>query len=774
MERLAAEGPLVLFLDDLHWADPASTLLLRYLGPRLRKHPVLILGAYRKSEEEENREFREALAELHRERLISTIPLGRFDAVQVGQIIGEMFHTAEVSKEFRELVHSRTGGNPLLVEEVLRALVRDRVIYWAGAGWERRPVDQIEIPEGVKEIILQRLRKFDEKSIEQLRLASVIGYDFDFDLLLAISGEQEDRLLDSIEALLRGRLIQEVPASHGRSIYLFADHPTRDVLYEQVSLVRRRRLHLKIAQAIEGLGDKVARARAPELAHHFLQGNDVAKAREFSVLAGEQAAQVFAHEESCRHFQTALELAEEEGDLPTQAHLLHRMGLEVISLGRGKDALKLLTEAATLYGRISSPQKQAEALSTAATVCREATGDVNRALALAREAVSVLEKLPEQEELSEALVGLGVILASTRDFAESREVLERALALANKYHNVDAASTALQFLGNSVPWSMKSEGLANATRAAQIAEEGGALRTATKLVNLGMALGWVHGDPRAGIDAMQRGQKEAERRSQLQYVGFARAGISGLLVFLGRMKEARAEAQAALTLEPESGHSMNRALALATLGALEAVTGDLSRARELVAEARRLAIGVGSPNATTYAESLLIERAVDQGMRETETEDHLETLLTTTFSGTRDLFDARMFGYAAMAVGESRLRHGGKDAAPLLAELDTLATELDEEWARACRDVLRGELLLAQGDPKDAMERFVAAASSWKSLSQPYEEAKARELLGSALARLGRSSEARAAYDDALNLLEGIGAKVRANRVRSLRDSVPS
>ncbi|MGA8302702.1 MAG: AAA family ATPase [Thermoplasmata archaeon] len=768
VEGLADAGPLVIFLDDLHWADPASTLLLRYLGPRLRKHPVLILGAYRKTEEEENRDFREALAELHRERLVSTVPLGRFDAAQVGHIIREMFHTSEVSKEFRELVHSRTGGNPLLVEEVLRALVRDRIIYWAGTGWERRSVDQIEIPEGVKEIILQRLRKFDDKSIDLLRLASVIGYDFDFDLLLAISGEEEARMLDAIESLLRGQLIQEVPASHGRSIYLFSDHPTRDVLYEQASLVRRRRLHLKIAQAIENLGEKTARARAPELAHHFLQGNDIGKAREYSVLAGEQAAAVFAHAESYRHFRTALEMAEEEGDDASKARALHRMGLEALALNQGREALKCLTDAAALYARISLPQERAAALSMAATVARETQGDVELALRLAREAVATLESGPESQELAVALNSLGVILLATRNFDEGRAILERAVPLAQKYHDVDSAATALQFLGNSLPWNRKEEGLARTVEGARIAEEGGAQRTATKFVNLGFSLGWIRGDPRAGIEAMERGRRAAERRGQAQYVDFARASKSGLFLLLGRTNEAREEARAALEGETGVGSTMSRALALSTYGALEALAGEYDRAREIAAELRRISVGVGVPHFVAYLDSMVIDRAIEEQTQDIEAEGELENLLATSLGHVKDLQDVRMLGFALVAAGEGRIRSGAKDAQPLLDRLEELASELDESWARASRDVLQGEVLRARRDLPGAVRAFRDAADAWKQLSDPYQEAKARELLGSALTELGQAVEAKAAFDRAIELLGTLNAQVRLRRVQRL------
>ncbi len=773
MERLAGEGPLVLFLDDLHWADPASTQLLRYLGPRLRKHPILILGAYRKSEEEENRDFREALAELHRERLISTLTLGRFDAQQVGQLIADMFHTGEVSGEFRDLVHSRTGGNPLLVEEVLRALVRDHVIYWAGAGWERKPVDQIEIPDGVKEIILQRLRKFGEKSVDLLRLASVIGYEFDFDVLHVVSGEDEAKLLDAVENLLRGRLIQEVAAPHGRSIYLFADHPTRDVLYEQVSLVRRRRLHLKIAQTIEGLGEKTARARAPELAHHFLQGNDIAKAREYSFLSGEQAARVFAHAESYRHFQTAREMAEEGENVAGQAEAMDRMAVEALQLGRGSEPLKLFTEAAALYAKASNLEAQAEALSSAATVCREQEGDVDRALRLAREAVGVLEKVPESKELAAALVGLGVILFSTRELEEGRAVMERAAALAQKYHDVDSASTSLQFLAQALPRTESAESLKRAKEAVRIAEEGDAVRIATKLVNLGISVGWVHGDLREGLEIMERGRKAAERKNQTQYIGFARGGASGILELAGRFKEAREEATAAL----QSGGtevSMNRGLGLITLGALEAIAGDYQRARLIAAEARKVTEGVGTPQMVTHLEGLLLDRAYDEGTRDTEAEEHTERLLSTNLAGSRGLADARMYGFALSAGVENRIRHGTPTTAPLLAEMDLLAQELDEPWARATRDALQGELLLSREDARAAVDLFRGSAETWRRLGLPYEEAKAWEFHATSLARCGDIAGARESYGRALGLLEGLGARARRVRVEHLRDALPT
>ncbi len=774
VDRLASEGPLVLFLDDLHWADPASSALLRHLVPRLKNRPVLFLGAYRKAEEEENRELRETLAELHREHLESTVTLGRLEAGHVGSLIAQMFHTEQVSDEFTNLVHSRTGGNPLLIEEVLRALVKDRVIYWSGSGWERRPVDQIEIPEGVKEIILQRLRRYDEKTLDLLRIASVFGYEFDFDLLQEISGEEETKLLDLVEGLIRGRLIQEVGGAHGRSVYVFADHPTRDVLYDQVSLVRRRRTHLRIAQALERQGGKLVRDRAAELAHHFLQGNDVAKAREYSFRAAERAASVFAHSESRGHYRTALELAEEAGDEDARAEILERLAWETNFLGLGAESFEHHLAAADVYGKLGRRQEQARALSAAATLAREALSDVPRALRLARESIKLLEGTEESPSLVQAYTSLAVLLASTGAVPEARELLVKAQALGQKFHLVDEVSTSLQFLANTAPWSKKAEGVAQSTEAARIAERGDAVRTSTKLTNFGIMLGFTTSDIPGALEVMERARKEAERRGQAQYAAFARGARASLLAAAGRWPEARREAEAVLAASGGRGRTLGDAMALSALAGCEATTGDLGRANELEERARKLWEGMQASTSAATVEAWIVERSLDDGREDTEGEARVEALLASVLPNERTLVGVRQRATLLLAVAEARLRHGNIEGTrPLVEELEVLARELDEPWAAAYRDRVVGQVCLAQGLTPEAVERLRNGAEFALKAGLPFEEGKTRQLLGGALVKAGRNEEARAEFDRAIGIFERLGAGPAAAHVRQRRDQIP-
>lgn len=773
LERLSSEGALLVFLDDLHWADPASTLLLRFLVPRLSKRPVLLVGAYRKDEGDENRALREALSELHREHLLTTVTLGRFDAPQVGTLIGEMFHAREVSREFRDLVHARTGGNPLLVEEVLRALVRDKVIYWSGTGWERRPVDEIEIPEGVKEIITQRLRRFDQKAVELLRLASVIGYEFDFDLLAEISGEEEGHLLDLLEALLRGRLVQEVKGSHGRALYIFADHPTRDVLYEEVSLVRRRRLHLKIARAVEGLGEKATRDRLGEIAHHYLEGNDVAKAREFTLKAAERAASVFAHNESYQLYRTAVDLLEEEGDELARARTLRLMGVEAGHLGRGSEARRCLMEAEALYGRLGRPVERALVLIEATRIERETLGDALRAVELGRQAVALLETLGESAELADALNSLGVVLTSTGQISEGRRCIERSIPLAEKFHQVDAASTGFQFLANTSPWTKKEEALALAAQGIRVAEEGDANRLATKFVNNSFALISVRDDARGALENAERGRREAERRGQPMYVRFALAGRAWVLVCAGRWAEARAEAQAAQDLSAEPRRSLDDAISLSTLAILETHTGDLEKARALATKARSIWEGLHSPITAAEIDLALLDRAADEGRTEPELAARLEGTLGTSRARGRTMDSVRTHANVLLALVVVRLRSDA--TAPvddLLDELAELSSAIDEPWSRAALARARGARAAARKEYAVAVAELANAVTELERTETPYSLGRTLLGLGEAQALSGDKDGARKSLDRAAAVFERLSAAPARAATERLRASL--
>ena len=293
--------PVVLVLDDLHWADHPSLLLLEFVARELASARVMIIGTYRDVELSRQHPLSRTLGELTRERLFQRVLLRGLDQEDVGRFI-ELASGITPPTGMVEAVHRQTEGNPLFVTEVVRLLVQEGELTQGRA--EERDSWSVRIPEGVREVIGRRLDRLSERCNETLTIASVIGREFTLEQLNPlIEGMTGDRLLEVLEEALSGRVIEELPRTVGR--YQFTHALIQETLAGELSTTRKVRLRARIAEALESLYGADAEAHASELAHHFAEAQTVLGAEKlvhYSLLAGERALAAYAHGKALAHF----------------------------------------------------------------------------------------------------------------------------------------------------------------------------------------------------------------------------------------------------------------------------------------------------------------------------------------------------------------------------------------------------------------------------------------------------------------------------------------
>ncbi|MBW3589726.1 MAG: AAA family ATPase [Actinobacteria bacterium] len=306
-------SPLVLVLDDLHWADKPTLMLLRHLA-RAPEGPFL-LGTYRDVELDRRHPFAETLADLRREEVVERVVLrgltedGVLDYMErrAGQTLDKS------GRDLASALHRETEGNPFFVREIMRHLVEAGAILEQDGRWSStRPIEEVGLPESVREVIGRRLNRLSEGCGEVLSVGSVIGRDFDLAVLARVSGINEDALADLLdEAVRAGGVIEEV--SNVMGLYSFSHALVRETLYEELSTNRRVRLHRRVGEALEDLFASDPGPYLSELAHHFFEasiGGAEDKAIDYAVRAGSRAIDQFAYEEAIAHFERALQLLE--------------------------------------------------------------------------------------------------------------------------------------------------------------------------------------------------------------------------------------------------------------------------------------------------------------------------------------------------------------------------------------------------------------------------------------------------------------------------------
>ena len=460
----AKAQPLVVVLDDLHWADKPSLLLLQFLAREMRSSRLLILGTYRDVELRRAHPLAQALAELNREQVSSRVALRGLTEPDVARYI-EMTSGMEPPHELVAAVHRETEGNPFFVAECVRLLVSEgRLEKPAGGSWS------ISVPQSVREVVGRRLDQLSESSNALLQIASVVGREFALGVVQAVSDLDPDAVTDAIEEAVAARVVGEAPRTRDR--YAFSHALIRETLYEEIPTTRRVGVHRRIGVVLETLYKDAPEPHLAELAYHFLEaspGGDVGKAVDYAERAAERALSQLAYEEATKHYRMALEALElAPGDPARRGRLLLQLGeanrragdvesaraafFDAAELARSARDSRLLAQAGiglragAGFGYVD--ERRAAILDEAlgsignddpalrSRLCGELArtlyfGDQIRVRALADESVSAAETSGDPAALAEALSTRAYVLWSA-DPPEGRlEAGDRIVRLAN-------------------------------------------------------------------------------------------------------------------------------------------------------------------------------------------------------------------------------------------------------------------------------------------------------------------------------------------------------
>jgi tetratricopeptide (TPR) repeat protein len=342
VQRSCRAGPLVVVMEDLHWADEPTLALFQHVVQIIPTIPLLVIGTYRDVELDTARPFARTLESLLRQRAAVRIPLRRLPESAVADMLAGLAGGAPPPSGLAHAVYSETEGNPFFVEEVFHHLSEEGKLFEGDRSWKRnlRIVD-LEVPEGVRLVIGRRLERLGDETRRVLTNAAVIGRSFSLRVLEAIEDQDSDRVLDAIEDAERAHLV--APVVGGREPrYMFAHELIRQTLSGGLSLPRRQRLHLKIADAIERVYAPSIDKHVSMLAHHLYQagaGAEPGRAGGYLLRAGRTALESAAFEEALAFFDSGLSL---EDDLPgtTRADLHDGRASALRSLGRTDDAIE--------------------------------------------------------------------------------------------------------------------------------------------------------------------------------------------------------------------------------------------------------------------------------------------------------------------------------------------------------------------------------------------------------------------------------------------------
>jgi DNA-binding SARP family transcriptional activator len=325
LASMSADRPVLLLLDDLQWAAKPTLLLLRHVARAAEPKRLLILGLYRDTELGRDHPLVEVLADLRRQGDSNRISLVGLDpsgvAAFMEEAAGHALDTDDLA--LARAIHDGTEGNPFFVREVLRHLVETGAVQRQEGRWGARPlIEELGIPEGVREVVGRRLSRLSGEANRVLRVASVVGLEFDLAVLRAATdGVEEESLLLAVEEATEARLVIEASGVAPR--YRFSHALVRDTLYDSLSPARRMTLHRRVAGGLEAVYAGRLDDHLPALAHHYARATDptedTTRAVDYAARAGDRAFTQLAHDEAVVYYRQALELLRTAGDAPVEA-----------------------------------------------------------------------------------------------------------------------------------------------------------------------------------------------------------------------------------------------------------------------------------------------------------------------------------------------------------------------------------------------------------------------------------------------------------------------
>lgn len=546
-KRAAAQQPLLLVLDNMHWADTPSLRLLEFLTPEIGACRILVLITYRDIALSRRHPLSNTLSELAKQPGFLRVRLRGFNAAETAQFM-KVITGAPPADDLLAVIHGQTEGNPLFVREMTRFLLDEGLLDAQAAGFHlRNPARPLHrIPEGIREAIGARLNRLSAACNRVLAHAAVIGRSFHYTVLRSVvENMDEETLRTAFDEAISAAVVERLA---GRDTYQFSHALIREALYEELTTGQRMRIHLRVADAIE-MSSAVMDWAA--LAHHrcaALPAGDVKKARDSAQRAGAQADRLCAYEEAARYYRLARQALETEGHAQGDAYLLLLIeeGETLNRSANWREAREIFGEAAALAKALRLPHE----LARAARGFEEATwrpGLSGEAAAnLLREA---LDALGEAESLAKAevLSALTRALIFTGDVDEAMRISEHAIAMARRLGEPAALANALR-AGLGARWLPEhlDRRMATAAEAMELARAAGDRQRVLEAASWRLFDLMELGNLQARAAVFEAYAREADELRQPFYQYIAISSRSMLALFEGHLSTAEEWAQRAL------------------------------------------------------------------------------------------------------------------------------------------------------------------------------------------------------------------------------------
>ena len=471
--RAAQDQPLLVVLEDMHWADESTVLLTEYLAPLLPEMPVLVLGTYRDADVDLSHPLARVIGQLGRRRLLERVSLRRlsFDGVRamLRALAGQ-----PAPEELTRVISRETDGNPFFVEEVYLHLVESGVLLDERDRLRRDPrLDEVSVPESIRLVLGQRLDRLTSFTHEVLVAAAVSGRMFNSEIVGEVADASEDALTEAFDEAERARLL--APGKVAGQL-MFSHELICQTLLSGTSAVKRERLHLRTAEAISRRYSDDLEAHAGDLAYHLSRAGrygDRASLVRYLKIAGDRAFDAAAFDDAVGHFEHALSLVP-SADRLGRAQLLERLAMAQRSVGRWDDALRTMNDALDRYEALGQVEAIGR-LGWAMVYQLVWTARLVEGVQVGQRTVAALGDTVSADK-ARVLSALGWAISLSSDYAAATAMFDQARAIAEQVGNERALADVLHMQTiHHLSYGEFAEGVQVGLRAAEMFERESAL-----------------------------------------------------------------------------------------------------------------------------------------------------------------------------------------------------------------------------------------------------------------------------------------------------------
>jgi predicted ATPase/class 3 adenylate cyclase len=736
----AQRRPLLIILEDLHWADDASLELLQFLLYAVRQAPLMIYAITRPFSESPMSKVNE-WAVRHLPGRFTPLRLQHLSPDQSLSLLRSLLAASDLPEALRGEILARAAGVPFYLEEILRMLIDRGVLRPENGGWQVAAavdVAALGVPDSLEGLLLARFDRLDEAERKILQTASVIGHRFSVRLLEALlEGEGGHAVGAALEDLSRREFILPA-ASQPDAEYSFRHVLMSEAIYSTLLKKERSRLHGRVGEAIERLYPGRLDEYVELLARHYSWSPQSERALHYLLLAGEKAAAGFINEQARQHFQLALDLLPQTPHTPDQVSRIHAgmgdlqtlAGDYPVAFLHYQIALETRQDAQASGPAENSQAQECSALQRKLAKTLERQGEYEKALIRLNQAQESLsaEGQPYPVEQANLLSDKAWISFRMGNFSEAEGLLNQALSQVEHTGAYDAVASIYNRLGgiayNQGDWNRTADYLRKSIAIREAI--GDVVGLATSFNNLGL-LGIEVGNFEDALESLTRSYELKSRLGQTEGISMCLSNLGWLRTQRGELQEAQACLSQALELARQIGYSSLEGEILRTTGEMHLAAQEWAQAAEVLSQAARLLAQMGANDQLVDTYRLLGEASLGAD-RLAEAQDYAakaQALTSNLSSSTQELSTVqrgeswRFRGMLAGHLGDwdTALRY--------LKESEKIFQALGSRLYQGRAAYQLGALAEAQGDHRAAQLRYREAALLFRSVGARLDEQRA-------------------------------------------------